>query len=459
MPRSLGAVRLPLTMLLVAWLAGCGGVEPAPLSLVVITVDTLRVDRLGAYGSALGLTPELDALAAESLRFERAYTPIPLTFPAFVACFTGRHPEDVGVDSNELLRDPGVVTLAMLLSDRGYRTGAVVSNFVLRSETGLDRGFAYYDDALPRRELNRDLPERTAAETTDAALAMLERLGDGSRAPLFLWVHYQDPHGPYLPPPGQRDRYLAQERSAPDAERRLPVSRSQSGDGAIPRYQVIDGERRVAFYRAGYDGEVRYVDEEIGRLLAHLRSAGLFDRAVLVFAADHGEGLGEADYWFAHGERLDDPQLRVPLLLRVPGRPTGVRSDPVSLVDLLPTLASLLGVTLSAPTQGRDLFSAAAERVLHLATPGESHVTRFGVIEGDYKYVVTPGKEQDGERLTLLTDESRDLADARPDLAAALAERVRARRAEVGPKASQPRQELPAETRRRLRSLGYLGDE
>jgi arylsulfatase len=450
----------PLVVVTLALLpASCRPAGPAPRSLVVVTVDTLRADRLGSYGSRLGLTPEIDALAAKSVRFDRAYTPIPLTFPSLVALFTGRHPEDVGVDSNELLRDPSVGTLATALAARGYRTGAVVSNFVLRAETGLDRGFEHYDDELPRRGGDRGLSERGAAETTDAALDMLVRLGDGSRVPIFLWVHYQDPHGPYLPPRGYRARYLAAERAAPDAERRLPVSRSESGSGAIPRYQLIDAERRVAFYRAGYHGEVRHVDEEIGQLLRKLGSLGLIDRAVLVFAADHGEGLGEADYWFAHGERLVDSQVRVPLLVRVPGRPAGSRSEAVSLADVAPTLAALLDVPLPGPLRGRDLFAADRESTLHLATPGESPVTRFGVIEGGYKYVVTHDEGGHIERLYRLGDESRDLAGTHPELVNSLAERVRERRGEVKPKSPKRQRVLSPEERRRLRALGYLDGE
>lgn len=439
--------------------AACTPAGPVPRSLILVTVDTLRADRLGAYGSRLGLTPEIDALAAESTRFERAYTPIPLTFPAMVALLTGRHPEDVGVDSNELLRDAGSATLATALAARGYRTGAVVSNFVLRAATGLDRGFEHYDDRLPEPEPNRDISERSAAATTDAALAMIARLGDGARVPVFLWVHYQDPHGPYLPPRGYRARYLAREREAPDAGRRLPVSRSQSGNGAIPRYQLIDGERRVAFYRAGYDGEVRHVDDEIGRLARKLRSLGLLERAVLVFAADHGESLGEADYWFAHGERLIESQVRVPLFVRVPGQAAGSIAEPVSLVDVAPTLAALLEIPLRGPLRGRDLFAPGVRSELHLATPGESPVTRYGVIESGYQYVVTHDPGGDIERLHRLGDESRDLATAHPQVVEVLAERVRAWRDEIGSRSPKQQPALAPEARRRLQALGYLEDE
>ena len=124
----------------------------------------------------------------------------------------------------------------------------------------------------------------------------------------------------------------------------LPVARNQRGMGAIPRYQFLPGEREVAFYRAGYDGEVRGVDAAIGGLLAALRQAALLEQTVVVLAADHGEGLGENDYWFSHGEYLSDALVRIPLLIRVPGRPGGRRSDVASLLDVMPTVASLLGV-------------------------------------------------------------------------------------------------------------------
>src|SRR5258705_11130146 len=149
------------------------GAPPLQL-LLVVTVDTLRADALGAYGSGLGLSPHLDALAAESVVFDAAYAAAPLTLPSLATLFTGRWPEERGVSSNEAALPQGVPTLASELRERGWRTGAVVSNFVLNGSAGLAQGFDRYDDRLPRREAVRHWPERSARDATDAALAMLD---------------------------------------------------------------------------------------------------------------------------------------------------------------------------------------------------------------------------------------------------------------------------------------------
>ena len=440
-------------------LLSCAAGEAVPRHLLLITVDTLRADRLGCYGAALELTPNLDALAAQSQLFERAYAPSSLTLPSVVALLTSRYPEAVGVESNSSLRDPGIATLATLLKGAGWRTGAVVSNFVLRRAAGLDRGFEHYDDAFTEQESRREIPERIAERTSEAALRMLDSLGPSPASPVFLWVHYQDPHGPYTPPPEVRARYLEAERAAPGGRRMLPVARNQRGMGAIPRYQFLPGEREVAFYRAGYDGEVRGVDAAIGGLLAALRQAALLEQTVVVLAADHGEGLGENDYWFSHGEYLSDALVRIPLLIRVPGRPGGRRSDVASLLDVMPTVASLLGVDAPVGHRGRDLLAADAagegSRV-YLANLREALRPRFGLVDGDYKYLVTLRNAERSERLYRLGRENEDLARSRPELRDTMARRLAELQDEVRAGARERRQPLSAAERERLRALGYL---
>ncbi len=302
-----------LLALCVAW--GCWS---APPDVLLVTVDTLRADHLGAYGSRLGLTPRLDALASESVVFERAYAPSSYTLPSMVALLTGRWPEEAGVDYNTH-RLGDVETLAERLHASGWRTGAVVSNYVLGPRSGLQRGFEHYDVELDARERVRGLLERTARGTTDAALSMLDRLLEAPRRPVFLWIHYQDPHGPYTPPPGFRERQLPAARREPGGRRRLPVA-GEDGFGGIPPYQLLPGGRgEVGFYRAGYRGEIAHVDEQIGRLLDGVAARVGRGGVSLVFAADHGEALGESDLWFAHGERLIEPLVRVPLWVRFAG--------------------------------------------------------------------------------------------------------------------------------------------
>lgn len=299
------------TLLLAATglLAACGPAQAERLFLL-LTEDTLRADQLGAYGSGLGATPHLDRLLAQSLRFEDAFAPCSYTLPSVAAMMTGRHPEALGAPSSSASVEGRRPALAARLRDAGFATGAVASNDVLRRESGLAEGFASYDDAFPQSERSRDVPDRRAARTTDAGLRMLDRLARTERASAFLWVHYQDLHGPYVPDDALRARFRA-EAGAGDADpRALPVAPGERGVGSIPRYQHLEGHRDPAFYRAGYAGEVALVDDAVGRLLDRLRERGLWQKSTVLFTTDHGEGLGEQDYWFAHGELLTDPLVR-----------------------------------------------------------------------------------------------------------------------------------------------------
>ena len=192
------AIRLLVSAIALLWpLSGCAERVPPPRLLLLLTVDTLRADHLGVYGAAPGSTPHLDRLGGESIVFESAYTAAPHTLAAMSATMTSRYPEEVGVQSNLTPLDPGAATLAAWLRERGWRTAAVVSNYVLRRASGIDSGFERFDDHMRRREEVRRVPERAAQQTTAAALAALD--GVRGEQPVFLWVHYQDPHGSSAP--------------------------------------------------------------------------------------------------------------------------------------------------------------------------------------------------------------------------------------------------------------------
>ncbi len=447
-PRALAAAALVLAA------AGCGGPR-APELLLLVSVDTLRADYLGAYGSQRGLTPALDELAGESLVFERAYATASFTLPSIASIFTSLYPEELGISRNESSLPEATPTLASALRERGWRTAAVVSNFVLREACGLARGFDLYDDDFPDREATRRWPEREGGATTEAALRTLDACRAAPDAPCFLWVHYQDPHGPYTPP--DRERYLELERRAPDAGRQLPVNRDHSGVEGLPGYQLLEGRRDVAFYRAGYAAEVAHVDAALGALFDGLRERGLWERSLVAFVADHGEGLGENDYWFAHGELLSDPLVRVPLMLRIPGRAPARREDLVSLVDLLPTLLRVLGYEAPAPGRGRDLLAEGAEAaasVPYLANLAGGRLPRRALVDGDFKLVTTLRDGIWRGALYRSGRENTDLAAAAPQVARELRARLDALRAELEMRGETP-QLLGEEDRRRLEALGY----
>jgi arylsulfatase len=457
----MGRRRGPILALLLL-LASCGAPQP-PRLLLLLSVDTLRADRIGAYGGDRGLTPRIDALARESLVFSAAYAPASHTLPSVTSLLTGRYPEELGVWGNDALVVPPATSLALSLQEAGWSTSAVVSNWVLRRETGLSAGFHHYDDAMPQVEMSRPLPERIATDTTDAALAALDACLPEPDSRCFLWVHYQDPHGPYTPPGEHREARLAREREAPDGRRLLPVLDSSFGLGGIPKYQHLDDQREVAFYRAGYDGEVAYLDEEVGRLLDGVGERDLLPRTVVVFTADHGESLGEDDYWFGHGELLSEPLIRVPLLVRAPGVSPGTRSDLASLVDLVPTLTGLLLGAAPEPGQpGRALLAPGAEEAastVYLASMQGSSVPRIGVVEGDFKYLVALRQGVwDGQLLRRGRDDV-DLTAPAPHIASAMRDRLESLRERYRGDTPESRRDPSEAERERLRALGYLDEE
>ena len=385
----------------------------APRAIVLVTIDTLRADRVGAYGSPRGLTPVLDRFAGASVRFDAAAAQVPLTLPSHATILTGLRPPAHGVRTNDGFKLPAdVPTLAGQLLDAGYRTGAFVAAFPLRRAAGLARGFERYDDGfLETRQ------ERRAHEVVDAAAAWL-RERSGQR--VFLWVHLFDPHTPYSAPA----EFASRHPSAP------------------------------------YDAEVAYTDREIGRLLDAVHRLGLYEESVIAITADHGEALGD------HGERthgtfLYDETIRVPLLVRLPGAAARVVKAPVELTDLAPTLAAAAGTRLPR-TDGVDLrpLIEGDEGDIDRAAYAESYYQNVllgwsplrAVRTARWKFIDAPRREL--YDLAADADETTNLLETRArlaaDLAAALPPAVPA-----GSRADGAAAE-PGRAEERLRSLGYF---
>lgn len=348
-------------------LSGCGGerapVSPARPDLVLVTVDTLRADHLGCYGHAGDISPHVDRLAAEGVRFADATVQWPSTWPSMASMLTGTYPAttDVPFRPRRSLA-PRNHTLAEILKRAGYLTGAVVSNANLGRTMRFDQGFDWFleswQEAFEREHPDEEF-ENVAGRVkrfTDAAIVTGQALAWLSardpETPLFLWVHYMDAHGPYVPPEDYAERYAGLY-----AENRVKLP-------LIPRYQrqrrAAGGPpvRDLAFYMARYDGEIRYFDDQLGRLLAGLEERWGDAPGLLALTADHGESLDEHDYYLGHGALPFQPAAQVPLLLRMPGRlPAGqVVEAPVALVALAPTLLELLGVAVPEEFQARSLL-------------------------------------------------------------------------------------------------------
>jgi arylsulfatase A-like enzyme len=335
---------------------GCRpGEHPRP-NVLLITVDTLRADHLGTYGMSFDTSPNIDALAAGGVVFEKAIAAAGKTTPAHASILTSRyvreHSVGHGNGSSALGTEP---TLAEYFRDAGYATAAFVSNILLTRRVGLGRGFDVFDDELTTPEINRPhVVERIAQDTTERALAWLR---DPANRPFLLWIHYQDPHGPYTPPPAVRDRFRFP--AAPD-EKELPIQRGNAASGGIPPYQVLPNLRRVSEYRSRYAGEIFYADHWIGEIIAAADTAGAGDTIVLL-TADHGESFGENGYYFKHTHTTTPEVARVPLIIRARGLAAERRSEVVSHVDILPTLLDLAGLPIPSDASGISLVSLAGK--------------------------------------------------------------------------------------------------
>ena len=308
-------------------------------SVVLITIDTLRADHLGCYGFESQVSPNVDELAAGGVLFERAVAASGVTAPSHATIMTSLYARQHSIGPrNGFTRLTDEITLAEILRDAGYETAAFLSNVVLKRRIGLDRGFQVYDDEMSSPVRNRPLHvERVAELTTRRAIAWLKRPRE---ARFFLWVHYQDPHGPYDPP----EDFLGHLPYRPlRAESALTVLEKQHGKGGIPAYQVIGEMRLPSRYRHRYSGEVLYADHWVGELLRAVRGVDGGGDAIVLLTADHGESFGEGGFYFAHGHTTTPDLSHVPFILSAPELVPERRPELVSHVDILPTLLELAG--------------------------------------------------------------------------------------------------------------------
>jgi arylsulfatase A-like enzyme len=286
---------------------------------------------------------------------------------------------------------PDVETIPEILEPHGYKNLAVVSNYVLRSVRGWAPGFVIYDDTMNQQELIRStIPERIATYTTDRAIELIEQFRNDR---LFMWVHYQDPHGPFTPPEKFAEMFLDTHQKP----RILKVNDTKTGRGGIPHYQRLGDNRDFNFYVSQYDGEIRYMDEHFGRLIDTLRRLDLYDDSIIIFTSDHGEGMGEHDYYFNHGEYLYSDQIHVPLIIKYGKQLSGRRTDFVQHLDLIPTILSMLGIKPDERFRGRDLRKAKKESKEIFAEMRDSKVrdgVKFSLIVDPFKLIYTPIDKQ-----------------------------------------------------------------
>jgi arylsulfatase A-like enzyme/Tfp pilus assembly protein PilF len=439
-PSAIAIRHVPLAMAILS--VACGRAQlphaRAP-NVLLITIDTWRADRLG-----VGISPHLDRLAANGVRFTAARTAAPLTLPSHTTILTGLLPPAHGVRENGVASSDAHPTVATLLKNAGYQTAAFVGAYVLDRRFGLSAGFDTYDDRIPRdpAATERLEAERPASAVVDSAIAWLDQRPTtidqqpttNDQRPFFVWIHLYDPHAPYAAPAEFRGRT-----------------------------------------KSPYDDEISYADAQIARVVEWLRAHALADRTLLIIAGDHGEGLGD------HGERthgmlLYDSTLRVPLVVVAPGHTAAVHDDAVSLADIAPTILGAARVSAPREMKGRDLLSEV--RLKPDTTDGGSgRVERSGGVrlqpdlysETEYPRVAGWSPLQaltDGRWMTiragsamevydLKTDpqQLQNLAPAQSSIATAMSARIDTIRASAGAAAKR---EASPEARERLRALGYV---
>ncbi|OGD18662.1 MAG: hypothetical protein A2W03_08700 [Candidatus Aminicenantes bacterium RBG_16_63_16] len=404
------------------------GFDGRGLNLLVVTLDTVRADRLGCYGDRLARTPAIDALAGRGVLFQDCYTSVPLTLPAHCTLFTGRWPFALGVRNNAFYAlDPGELTLAERLKADEYDTSALVASYVLKERFGLNQGFDLYDDRLGYEEkagsLDAEIPADQVYRKFQAWLA-----GRGGQSqPFFLWVHFFDPHKPYAPPA----EYL----------------KLAGGDA--------------------YRGEVAFVDYHVGRIIDDLRERKLLDRTLIVLVGDHGEAFGEHQE-NGHGIFCYEESIRVPLVFFNPAlfsKPRLVRQR-VRLVDVMPTLLEILKAGDPRNSQGKSLVELMrgreekTPRPVYLeslyGTEAYNWAPLTAWVSGSLKYISLPQAElydlqtDPLERDNLLIKRNRQARELDLELARFINDQRAARPSE------KPRPILDAEERKKLESLGYV---
>jgi arylsulfatase len=390
------------------------------LSVLLITIDTLRADHLGLYGYHRPTSPHIDALGQRGTVFDRAFTFWPKTRGSFVMMMTGRRPSQNGYSKTHQVLLDFNPTLAGVLEKAGYRTAAVIDNPNLAAQHGYSRGFESYRETWEEPALATETDRARAI--TDGGIAYLRAARPDQ--PFFLWLHYVNPHAPYTPPPPFDRKFLDEAASGP---RLAPVS---GFHGGVKKEWAVPG-KTLGYYVSQYDGEIASVDDEVGRVLDALGSTPVAAKTAVVLTSDHGESLGEHDYYFDHGEDLFDPCLAIPLIVTVPGATGGRRtSEFASTLDLVPTILDAVKVSYPPDLAGTSVLGAVTGAI----GPGRERLfaqndrNLSATFDARYKLVDTP--LDDGSTRSALYDRVRDPGETR-NVAASGGEALRIARREL----------------------------
>ena len=438
----------------------------AGINLLLITVDALRPDHLGCYGYVRETSPSVDGLAARGVLFQNAFAYWPKTRGSFAALFTSRYASQHGLTVRDRDLPEFNQTLAEILQENGYQTAAALDNGNLDRSLGFAQGFDRYDQVWQTVPTEREGTEALTRLGSDFLRAPRQR-------PFFLWVHYVNPHTPYDPP----QDFLKQFRSDGKLPRGPELKPVVGYHGGINRHLMLPGQARWGDYVDRYDAEIAFADQGVGRLLASLESSPQRASTLVIFTSDHGESLGEHDYFFDHGSDLFSPSLRIPLILSLPEVLSDGRrlAPPVSNLDILPTILDLLQIRFPSGIEGGSLLPlvrGTKDRV-HDRLMFQNDQHQMALLNGRLKLIAYPEGEGGGRRYELydLFRDREEKEDRYPGAARAAGplvaelESFRTRTVAWQQETTRLRQGKPArtdeelseETLRNLEALGYAG--
>jgi len=401
---------LTATALTVAAVAACGRRAPpddaSPPHVILVSLDTLRADRLGAHGHGGGLSPAIDAFAAEAVLFEQHFAAAPTTLASHTSLMTGNHPHTHGVPSNGTRVHVDNLMLAEALGGAGYRSAAFLGASPLSSRTGFQQGFEVYDEVTGLLDDGSERRTRPGGQVNEAFFAWLDGRGDDA-APLFVFLHYFDVHSPYIPPPSARTAEVW--RQIPDAGsfEHIRATRRLLSEG-----DPDEARRHSDALEVLYEEGIRYVDYVMKHLFAGLRERGLLDPSIVILTADHGEAFDAHDEYWNHGYTVYDASIHVPLIVRMPGGKGGGRREArlLSNIDVFPTLLELLGqparsvegqsfapLLRGEPMPSRTpVFAEATKPWTPMGEPWRNDPRQRGIRTEHHKYIHDPtGDEQE----------------------------------------------------------------
>lgn len=437
-------------------------------NIILLTIDTLRPDHLGCYGNAAVSSPNIDRLASTGYLFSQAVTAVPLTLPSHSSILTGVYPPRHGVRLNSQPLPESNTTLAEILADHGYQTAACISVKILGTAYGMGQGFYYFNsimggrvnffylqrrsslfDAVVRALLDPpNILTRTAKKTTDEVMNWLRR---NKQQPFFLWIHYYDPHLPLDPPEPFAEMYR----------------KSRQGGERI--YQVLTDINKVGPLKVDlrlYDGEVGYVDQQLGRIFSVLEEQQMMNDAIIIFTADHGEHLIEHNY-YGHGLRLYDPSLRIPLIIKPAKAITRQEriQDQVQSVDIFPTILEMVSIPAPPDLNGRSLAGLMrnSDTAHHELSYGETRHSGkaedfcYSLRTVKWKFILWP-ESQKMELYDLEADpgELTNLAEEKPRISENFKSRLESILTSQKEASGAFEVDLDEETRDMLHALGYM---